>query len=133
MTTLINNKHLLSSMPVAINVGGLEEKISELLDRATPLIPKQGCSINLYLGRPASYIASSDGIRKYWKAHFSNGTPYTTRSDLTKEEFLQWVSEQPGLVKEEVYRNLETYISTETPTERGEVEVPALESFFFLD
>lgn len=48
----------------------------------------------------------------------------TKRGLVTKEEFLEWMLNQPYCVKEQVHQNLLDYINIETPKERGEVEFP---------
>lgn len=115
METLINHRNL------AINMLKVEEpmeleKIAELLGRAVSLVPRKGREIMLVGDGSSSYGTLNGRIVEYQKSYLPNGDPVTTTSDLTKERFLQLVSEKPVYFQEEVYKNLQGYLRS--PNER---------------
>lgn len=131
MERLINNKNIGYTMTGESRI--LEERIPELLDRAISIMPKKGRAIKLYTGldgNPASpyFLVFGEGIFREWgERRGPKLGPITRRQPLSRDEFLQWVATQPDPVKEKVYQNLQEYITTETPKERGEEEFPQSE------
>lgn len=112
MKSLIKDGCVLHRMP---DTEVLEDEIRELFDKAVACMPQKGRAINLLNGNPF-YDVDELGINKFWGE--------TSHKIITAEEFFHWLSEQPESTKKEVYRNLQDYISTQTPKERGEIEFP---------
>ena len=122
MERLINNDGLIHTMPKEAII--LEERILELLDRAISLMPQKGRAIKL-VGGGGNYLYEVDesGIIKYWKdRHPEREYPITRWEKMTREEFSSCVGGQPHDIKQEIYKNLLTYMETETPKERREEE-----------
>lgn len=122
MEILINNRRLLKFMPCTTNI--LEETIPGLFKRAISVMPQKGRAITLYRADGVSYTRYSGELHNSWKACQENGDPTTKWRYMSDEEFLEWVDTQPVSVQEGVRSNLQDYISTETPKERGEEEFP---------
>lgn len=125
MEILIKEKRLLNNMGPT-TVDNLVERIAELLGAAISVMHEKGRGIELYYNglNEDFYEVDSRGIARRWRGYLPNGTPITRLAPVSSEEFLQWLSRQPDDVKETVRNNLETYIKTETPKERGEIEFP---------
>lgn len=132
MESFINKKNTLNN-EMEEHDKPLEDRIPNILDEAISLMSKKGRVLKIYSGlnsKPEypAFEVHSEGMFKLWpEGRGPRLGPITRWKPISKDEFLQWVAAQPDAVKEKVYQNLDTYITTETPKERGEVEFPESE------